>query len=139
MNSINMFWHFSFIFKLLLTIRTNYLCCLSFNYISRQFNTLSLGTFPTIDISVIIPVILFPPAFFTANLLMCLPLTNSLHLDRFFCSNCNKWSILLQQIGASRLKLERKPDPHWLHLKLYIFPFGFQRLNMLITIPPFSS
>lgn len=36
------------------------------------------------------------------------------------------------QIGASSLKLERKPDPHWKHRKLYIFPFGFQRLNGLI-------
>jgi len=38
------------------------------------------------------------------------------------------------QIGASRLKLERKPDPHWKHLRLYIFPFGFQRLKTFILI-----
>ena len=38
----------------------------------------------------------------------------------------------LPQIGASRLKLERKPNPHWKHFRLYICPFGFQRLKMLI-------
>jgi len=40
----------------------------------------------------------------------------------------------LPQIGASRLKLERKPEPHWKHFRLYICPFGFQRLKMLIMI-----
>jgi hypothetical protein len=30
------------------------------------------------------------------------------------------------------LWLERKPEPHCVHLKLNIFPFGFQRLNKLI-------
>jgi len=42
--------------------------------------------------------------------------------------------IHFPQIGASRLKLERKPDPHWKHLRLYIFPFGFQRLKTFILI-----
>jgi len=37
-------------------------------------------------------------------------------------------------MGASRLKLDRKADPHWKHLKLYILPFGFQRLKMFIAI-----
>jgi hypothetical protein len=40
----------------------------------------------------------------------------------------------LPQIGASSLKLERKPSPHWKHLRLYMFPFGFQLLNMLIIL-----
>src|ERR671922_396393 len=55
-------------------------------------------------------------------------------------SNDLAFWIHLPHIGASRLKLERKPDPHWKHLRLYIFPFGFQRLNMLIIIfQPFST
>jgi hypothetical protein len=46
--------------------------------------------------------------------------------------------IHLPQIGASRSKLDRRAYPQEEHLRLYIFPFGFQRLKRPIMLQPFS-